>query len=148
MLLVNLAQYSLSEVIQIYVYLRQLKKCTDLYRMAVHQGYIHITDLHVKNMVNQAGIRAKFCKTTQEKIGQNPNLFIWFGSHKIRRQKDFGKKSKAPDCNGRESSGCKEALVCLLCISQNYFASAKLVLWHSYATFTGKMINSAIYTKH
>lgn len=72
----NLAQYSLSEMIQIYVDLRQLKKCTDLYRMAVHQGYIHITDLHVKNMVNQAGIRAKFYKTTQKEIGQNPNLFI------------------------------------------------------------------------
>lgn len=35
--------------------------------MAAQQVYIHVTDLHAKNMVNGGGITAKFCKTTQKR---------------------------------------------------------------------------------
>lgn len=36
-----------------------------MYHVAAQHGYIHITDLHTKNMVNGRGIIAIFCKTAQ-----------------------------------------------------------------------------------
>lgn len=35
--------------------------------MAAQQYYIHVTDLHAKNMVNGGGIIAKFFKPTQKR---------------------------------------------------------------------------------
>lgn len=47
--------------------LGQLKICGDLYHVAAQQGYIHVTDLHARNMVNGGVTIANFFKTTQKR---------------------------------------------------------------------------------
>lgn len=39
----------------------------EMYITAAQQAYIHVTNLHAKNMVNDVRILAKFFKTTQKR---------------------------------------------------------------------------------